>query len=108
MQSYTSQDGKFGAGVEPIDVFRRIGFGEAKVLRFAQRVGEWEPFVFHPAKNVIARPVQDPADFEKLVASQPRLQSRDHGNTARHRSTVEKLLSILSRECHQGSASAGD
>jgi len=34
------EDGEFGARVQAIDVFGRIGLGEAKLLRLAQSRGE--------------------------------------------------------------------
>ena len=108
MQSYTRQDGEFGAGVESIDVFSRIGFGEPKLLRFTQSGREGNAVGFDLAENVIAGPVQNSADPEQVIAGQSLLQSGNYWDASGYRCSKLNLLFHLPRQGEQFGAAPGN
>ena len=68
--------------VGAVDVFGRIGFRIAGLLRLGQRVGERDRLRLHAAQDVVARAVQDAAHLDEPIARQPFLQRAQHGNAA--------------------------
>src|ERR1700676_300465 len=92
VQSDPREDGELGARVQAVDVFRRIGLGEAKLLRLTQSGGEGNAGALDLTKNVVAGAVENAADLEEFIARQSLMQSGNHGDAARYGRTKRNLL----------------
>src|ERR1700681_3915835 len=84
VQSDPREDSELGARVQAVDVFRRIGLGEAKLLRLAKSGGEGNAGALDLTENVIAGAVENAADLEEFIAGQSLMQSGNHGHAARY------------------------
>ena len=81
-QTDRGDDRQLGGGVGAVEVFARIGFGVAGLLRFGQRVGEGNRLRLHAAQDVGAGAVEDAAHFDEAIAGETFLQRAQHRNAA--------------------------
>ena len=78
------------AASTPIDIERRVRFGETKLLRFRQDVGELPALLAHGTQNVIARAIQDSVDSVQPIAGETLPQGSDDRYAAGNRGFVSK------------------
>ena len=84
-QSGAGQDGELGAGVEAVNVFGGIGFGETKLLRFFQRVGKRNSRAFDSRQDVVAGAVENAAELDEFVSGEAFLEAGDDGDASGNR-----------------------
>src|ERR1700676_3301241 len=92
VQADPREDGELGARVQAVDVFRRVGLSEAKLLSLTQSRGEGNAGALDLAENVVAGAVENAADLEEFIAGQSLMQSGNHGGGAPYGRTKSTLL----------------
>src|ERR1700682_4677909 len=92
VQSDAREDGELGARVQAVDIFRRIGLGEAKLLRLPKSGGEGNGGALDLAENVVAGAVEKPAYLKEFTPGQAFMQPGNPGHAARHGGAKLDLL----------------
>ena len=71
------EDGGLGAGVEALDVGRRVALGVAQALGLGQGLGVVDAVLAHAGEDVVRRPVDDPHHPADALAGQRLPQRAD-------------------------------
>ena len=94
-QCGAGQDGELGAGVEAVNVFRGVGFGESEFLRFLQGVGKRNSGAFDSGQDVIAGAVENAAELDEFVSGETFLQAGDDGDASGNRGSECDVRVVL-------------
>jgi hypothetical protein len=94
-QAGASENRELRSWVESIDIFRRVGFGEAEPLRFRQSFSEGNARALDSRQDVIAGPVEDAAELDQFIAGETFLEPSDDGNATRHGRTEGDVLIVF-------------
>ena len=101
------EDRGLRGGVEPADVLRRIGLGEAEPLRLGEGVAVGAALL-HRGEDEVRRPVDDPEHAVDVRDDERLAQHLDHGDRGAHRSLEAELHAARRRGLEQLGAAAGD
>ncbi len=107
-QRGAGQDGELGAGVEAVNVFGGIGFGETELLRFFQRVGKRNSGAFDSGQDVIAGAVENAAELDEFVSGEAFLKAGDDGDASGNRSSECDVSVVLAGQADEIGALPGD